>query len=174
MGFGCFRVPVSSADTQYHDKSRIRLRMVYSFFSAVYGQLFSSKCLKLFSCLSPPPHPPPPKNKHETLVLKREERAEMQYKSERERKNEKKLHKLQSFFFSSSSMWWIRNVWESQYTGLTIPMLIAQEGMEKAAESRLYLCYLSFHLLISTKATVINIHRLKIPTQKPRIRQVRR
>lgn len=100
-------------------------------FGALYGQLFSSQPLKPFSCLRPP------KNKHETLDLKREEKAEMQYNSEREREWEKKkkpyIYRVTFFFFP---VWWISNVQESQYTGLRIPMLIAQECREREAKSR--------------------------------------
>lgn len=145
MGFGCFRLPVSSADTlvvpwQVTDYIEDGLFI----FSALYGHLFSSQPLKPFSCLC---HP---KNKHETLVLKREEKAEMQYKSERERERMRKSHIYRDFFFS---MWWIRNVWESQYTGLTIPMLIAQECREREARessiSSAMLVIFVFYRLIS-------------------------
>ena len=132
MGFGCFGLPVSSANTLSSSLTSHGLDwgwFIHSFF-IFFSVHFMVSCfhlspLKPFSCLRRP------KNKHETLVLKREEKKLRCNISQGEGEWER------SYCISaeiSLSEWWIRNVWESRYTGLTIPMLIAREYTERERE----------------------------------------
>lgn len=67
--------------SQFHDEPRISFEDGLFIPRALYDQLFSSWCLKLFFCL-PSILLTSSQNKHEALVLKREEKVEMHYKME--------------------------------------------------------------------------------------------